>query len=224
MRIGSGQWLEVLVRGAAEKGVDITRPQAEMMALHAQALLEWNLKSNLTAITDPLEVAVKHYLDAIVPSAHLPIDGPLLDIGTGGGFPGIPLKLLRPEQPMTLIDGSRKKISFVKHVIRLLRLPCIEAIQVRAETLGRREAYQGRFRVIVSRALADMDTVAALAAPLLANNGKICLYKGPVDTPPRGLQDLSSAQQLGPVETVDYRLPFSGDRRSLVILPAMVRL
>lgn len=223
MRIGSAEWIAMLVRGAAEMGVAVTGPQAEQMAVHARTLLEWNRTINLTAITSPLEVAVKHCLDAIAPSAHLPHEGRLLDMGTGGGFPGIPLKILRPGQSMTLIDGSRKKINFVKHVIRQLRLPHIEAIQERAESFGRQAARQGRFQAIVSRALADLDTIVRLAMPLLAPDGKIFVYKGPIDAPHPVVHDDLFKRQLGPVETVSYRLPFLGDRRTLVIVPAAAR-
>ncbi|MFZ1983872.1 MAG: RsmG family class I SAM-dependent methyltransferase, partial [Desulfatitalea sp.] len=132
MQVGSEQWRLLLVQGALEMGLPLASLHLDRMGLHAQALLEWNRTTNLTAITDPMEMAVKHFLDAIGPSIHIPCEGELLDIGTGAGFPGIPLKILRPGQPMMLIDGSRKKITFVKHIIRLLKLEKITATQMRA--------------------------------------------------------------------------------------------
>jgi hypothetical protein len=110
----SSEWKKMVLRGARQLGIVLTPGQLDCFAQHATLLLEWNRKINLTAIVDPAEMAVKHYLDAIAPIKHIPLQGHLLDIGTGGGFPGIPLKVMRPDQPMTLIDGVRKKISFVK--------------------------------------------------------------------------------------------------------------
>ena len=129
MQIGSDLWRQLIVKGAAEYDIDVTPLQADQFARHAGLLLEWNRKINLTAIVDPVQVAVKHYLDALIPLTHIPHDGPLLDVGTGAGFPGLVLKIMRPDQPMALIDGSRKKISFIKTIIRQLGLPQIEAIQ-----------------------------------------------------------------------------------------------
>jgi 16S rRNA (guanine527-N7)-methyltransferase len=190
----------------------------ERMARHAQALLEWNRTTNLTAITDPVQVAVKHFLDAILPSAHIPTNGQLLDIGTGGGFPGIPLKILRPDQPMTLIDGARKKINFVKHVIRHLGLENIEALQVRAELLCGHSENQGRFAVIVCRAVSDLSAMARLALPLLAPRGKLFLYQGPSDAPRRTDGDADLGQGFTVEAAVQYRLPKLGDQRTLVVL------
>jgi 16S rRNA (guanine527-N7)-methyltransferase len=218
MQIGSAKWVAMLIDGAAQMGVAVSETQAALMARHAQALLDWNRKLNLTAISDPVEVVVKHCLDAILPLPHIPHEGSLLDIGTGGGFPGIPLKIMRPVQSMTLIDGSRKKVNFVKFVIRELQLPAIEAIQVRAQDLAAGRAYQGRFQVIVARALADLNTLVQIALPLLAPRGKILLYKGPADASQPGLTTDAFESRLASIETFAYRLPVLGDGRTLVIV------
>ncbi|MBI5064494.1 MAG: 16S rRNA (guanine(527)-N(7))-methyltransferase RsmG, partial [Desulfatitalea sp.] len=217
MQVESEAWRTLLAKGALEMGLQLDPTHIERMGLHAQALLEWNRTINLTAITDPVEIAVKHFLDAIVPSAHIPLEGELLDIGTGGGFPGIPLKILRPDQPMTLIDGSRKKINFVKHVIRHLGLEKIKALQTRAELLGDHPEGRGRFNVVVCRAVSDLPAMARLALPLLAPQGKLFLYQGPSDAPRR----MDDSAVLGPdmaiIAMVEYRLPMLGDRRILVV-------
>jgi 16S rRNA (guanine527-N7)-methyltransferase len=218
MQIGSAEWVAMLIDGAAQMGVAVSGTQAALMARHAQVLLDWNRKLNLTAISDPVEVAIKHCLDAILPLLHIPLDGPLLDIGTGGGFPGIPLKIMRPEQFMTLIDGSRKKVNFVKFVIRDLQLHGVEAIQVRAQDLAASRTYQGRFQVIVARALADFDSIIQIAIPLLAPGGKILLYKGPGDAPQSGPTPDAIDRRLASIETVSYRLPVLGDGRTLVMV------
>jgi 16S rRNA (guanine527-N7)-methyltransferase len=222
MDIASEKWRTIIIQGAAAFGLKVSHSQVMQFSRHAQMLAAWNRKINLTAITDPIQVAVKHYLDAIAPLDHIPCQGRLLDIGTGAGFPGIPLKIMRPAQTMTLIDSVRKKITFVKSVIRELELQGIEALHTRAEELGRDAAYRAKFEVIVCRALADPQAVVRLALPLLAANGRIVVFQGPSagrqDTSGPFLQDLTCRFKLS---TVSYQLPFLGDERAVCILTAL---
>ncbi len=205
--------------GAAQVQLDLSRDQAVLFARYARLLRTWNEKINLTAITDPVDVAVKHFLDSLAPSAHLPTRGRLLDIGSGGGFPGIPLKIIRPHQPMVLIDAVRKKINFIKTVIRDLDLQLIEALHVRAEDYFENYTPSPGFDVVVSRALADVDLVIRLAVPLLNRGGRLVIYQGPqsVETGEAGGRVLCGQIPLS--RTVkSYRLPHTGDRRAIVVL------
>jgi 16S rRNA (guanine527-N7)-methyltransferase len=225
MEIGSPSWLEIIVEGAARMGLTVTAGQARQFALHGRCLLEWNRKINLTAITKPQDIAVKHFLDAIAPMVHLPAQGHLLDIGTGGGFPGLPLKVMMPELSMTLIDGVRKKINFVKHVIRQLQLEDIQASHVRAEALGRNRACAGGFQMIVCRALADLDHLLYLAVPLLAPEGRIIAYRGPQQSTPSTADadgaHLTCGNRRFRTAVHHYRLPYIGDARSITVLQSL---
>ena len=232
----SAQWIEIVLQGAAQLGIDLDRTQAGLFSRHAALLLEWNRKINLTAIVDPARMAVKHYLDAVAPLNHIPAHGRLLDIGTGAGFPGIPLKIMRPEQPMTLIDGVRKKISFVKQAIRQLELPNIEAIQIRAEALAKtrdgddfmRFSTEKRIKsspslvspydVIVCRALTDLQAVITLADPLLAPNGCIVAYQGPGQGTQPEKTDAGKTCFGYQRQVHAYQLPILGDARKVTIL------
>jgi 16S rRNA (guanine527-N7)-methyltransferase len=218
LKVGSEQWIDLLVTGARKLGIDMDRHQAGQFGRYAQILQQWNRKINLTSITDPMEVAVKHFLDSVAPSACIPQQGILLDIGTGGGFPGVPLKILRPQQPMVLIDGVRKKINFVKQVLRELHLVSIEAIQARAEDLGRHYTKTEQFDIIVSRALADVDVLFKLAAPLLKPDGRLVLYKG-LDTAASNTKP--DRYQYNAVRfdcsECTYGLPFTGHRRTVLV-------
>ncbi len=178
MQIGSKKWKNLIDDGAKDFDVKIDREKKDQFGIHALELVKWNRKINLTAITDPLEIAVKHFLDSIAPAPIIPPDASLLDIGSGGGFPGIPLKILMPSLSVTLIDASRKKVSFLKHVIRTLKLENIEALYVRAEDLARDSAFANNYDVIISRALSSMDTFVLMALPLLAKDGIIIVMKG----------------------------------------------
>ncbi|MBT8338641.1 MAG: 16S rRNA (guanine(527)-N(7))-methyltransferase RsmG [Desulfatitalea sp.] len=218
MRVGDDQWLETLIQGARQFGVRVEHSQAVLMAGHADALLHWNRKTNLTRIVDPLEVAVKHFVDAIAPLAEIPECGELLDIGTGGGFPGLPLKIMRPDQSMLLIDGSRKKISFVREVIRRLALPAARAEQWRVEALGARVDCRHKFDVIVCRAWTHLQTATRMALPLLASGGRLIVYQGPEDAPAEDVRQGAASVDGCVVASLDYCLPFLGDRRSVKVL------
>lgn len=219
MKIGSHEWIDLLITGAQELQVEMDHDQAVQFSRYAQILQQWNKKINLTAITDPMEIAVKHFLDSVAPSACIPQQGTLLDIGTGGGFPGVPLKILRPQQSMVLIDGVRKKINFVKQVLRELHLDNIEAIQSRAEDFMRHHRKTKQFDIIVSRALADVDVIIKLAAPLLKPEGRLVVYKGSHTVASN--TEINGRQFSGArfdCSDVTYRLPFTGHQRTVFIL------
>jgi len=109
MDIGSVEWKEMIAEGAQRLGIDVQTGQLDQFAVHALALKEWNRKINLTAIDSPVDMAVKHFLDCIVSSRYIEPDGKLLDVGSGAGFPGIPLKVMMPSLNVTLVDATRKR-------------------------------------------------------------------------------------------------------------------
>jgi len=176
--IGSKFWKEFLVREASAMGISIDFLQIEQIARHCAELTQWNEKINLTAIIDPLEIAVKHVLDSMAAIGLIPEKASVLDIGSGGGFPGIVLKIVKPDISVTLIDASRKKISFLKHVIRSLGLERINALHRRAETLQTISDYVNAFDVVVSRSFAVLDVFVENAYPFLSEKGIMIAYKG----------------------------------------------
>ncbi len=177
MQIGSKQWKRLLKEGGEKLSIQITEGHLDKFAAHAQELMKWTAKTNLTSITEPLEVAVKHYLDSLVPAPMIQPGASLLDIGSGGGFPGIPLKILLPSLAVTLIDASRKKVSFLMHVIRTLGLENIVARHIRAEDLAMDNRLKNAFDVIVSRALSSVADLIVMAQPLMAKTGMIITFK-----------------------------------------------
>lgn len=223
MDIESVQWVDMLMAGASQLNLNLSSDQTSQFQGHAQLLMQWNRKINLTAIADPVGIAVKHFLDSVAPLAHLSLSGEVLDLGTGGGFPGIPLKIMRPEVTMTLIDGTRKKINFVKQVIRQLDLDKIEALHQRAETMGALNQYACRYKSVISRAVSDLKDVVRLAMPLLANGGKIVIYKGPDEKIPEKLFLTPKGIKPGDevvfqTRVISYKLPITGDQRRVVVL------
>jgi 16S rRNA (guanine527-N7)-methyltransferase len=209
MKIGSSEWSKLIIDGARAFDLDLDRRHTELFAVHARELLHWNQTINLTAITDPFEIAIKHFVDSLAPARMISPGATLLDIGAGGGFPGVVLKVVAPSVAVTLIDASRKKVNFLKHVIRTLKLEDIEAIHIRVEDLASDPAYRKHFNFITSRALTDLKSFIRQARPLLAPDGQMIALKGRRDP---GEQTVVRSRILA-VET--YRLPFTGSKRSI---------
>jgi 16S rRNA (guanine527-N7)-methyltransferase len=207
---------DTLCRGSRQMGIFLTPSQMDQMACHAVQLEKWNRRINLTAIKDPAAMARKHFLDAI--AIHPYICGKakrVLDMGSGGGFPGLPLKLLNPDIHMVLLDASQKKISFLKHVIRMLKIGGIEAIHARVEAVSNDpDGWESLFDGVMARGFAALDIIAGLAAPLMDSTGTIYALKGPG----AGKEITPELEKKFGVQYDDYQLPFEGEQRCLVRL------
>lgn len=227
MDIGSIEWKKLIVDGAREVGITVHGGQVDQFAAHALILEEWNQKMNLTAIASPMDMAVKHFLDSIISTDYVEPGSRLLDVGSGAGFPGIPLKVMIPSLNVTLLDATRKKVSFLNHVIRQLHLESIGAIHSRIENLQQKR--EGRFDVIVCRAFSSLGNFVEKSLPLLAPGGLLMAFKG------RGLGsdlDLVSTRGDGDVfsvagqsnhtelqmRCVSVKLPFLDLSRTLILL------
>lgn len=227
MKIGSTVWKKTIVAGARELDIHIRPDQADQFARHASILSEWNRKINLTTIEDPLEMAIKHFLDAILPCNCIQPDSRLLDVGSGAGFPGIALKVMLPKLQVTLVEATRKKVNFLKHVIRELGLSNIEAIHTRIENLDHRVV--GKFDVIVSRAFANLRKFVELSHPYLAPKGQLIAYKAKgYDTEIRQLDQsrkrpeehagIVSPHRNFQVKIIPFQLPYLNLSRALMVL------
>lgn len=185
----------------------------EVFRVHARLLLDWAGKMNLTAVTDPAEIARRHFADSLAMVPHLPERaGTLLDVGSGAGFPGIPVKAVRPELFVTLIDSARKKVSFQKTVIRACGLDRIEAIQERAEDLAKTGR---RFDVVCARAVTELEKLWALASPLLPEGGALLALKG--KNAPDEAETLFKKTGIR-AELFPYQLPGSGVLRHVAVI------
>lgn len=167
---------DILYQGAREIGLVLSDENVNSFKLFALELKKWNSRINLSAITRDNEIAIKHFLDSLYLAPYINDEDKMLDIGSGAGFPVIPLKIVKPETIMLSVDAVAKKVSFQRHLIRLLELQEIEVIHARAEDLH--EAYANTFSIITSRALSWLDNFVSLAAPLLASGGRLIAMKG----------------------------------------------
>jgi 16S rRNA (guanine527-N7)-methyltransferase len=218
MEIGSKEWQDFIIDGAHKLGIEVDEGVSARFSIHASELINWNRKINLTAITDPREIAIKHFLDSLVPAEFISDKARLLDIGSGGGFPGLPLKIFKPTISALLIDGVRKKINFLKHVLRTLGLENIEARQMRPEMLLKDPDGVASFDVIISRALSDLSAFVRSALPLLAQHGTIIAMKGEIDAKELDAVRADAAEDQFSLKIEKYGLPSMGSQRSLVII------
>ena len=200
-------------------GIELTNSQLNAFETYYDMLIDRNKVMNLTAITEFDEVMDKHFLDSVYlfRSIELKADYKLIDIGTGAGFPGIPLKIVFPELKITLLDSLNKRVGFLNDVIDELNLNDIEAIHGRAEDIARDKTYRASYDIAVSRAVANLSTLSEYCLPYVKIGGEFIPYKsGEIE---EELQDAKGAVFLlgGKVESCEnFDLPGSDIHRSLV--------
>lgn len=161
-------------------GLHLSRSQLSALSLYERELIDWNTRFNLTAIRDPQEIHIKHFLDSLTclqAMRESPI-GRLIDIGTGAGFPGIPIKIIHPKMQLTLVESVGKKAEFCRHVVKILDLQGVEVVQERAETLGQDPDYRERYDWAVARAVAILPVLAEYLLPLVQVGGGMLAMKG----------------------------------------------
>jgi 16S rRNA (guanine527-N7)-methyltransferase len=175
-RDASDETLSPFVSGAAALGITVDDAQVARFRRYRELLLDWNTRINLTAITDPAEVATRHFLDSLTVALALP-DGMragksrLLDVGAGAGFPGVPLAIAFPDWRVTLLEATGKKVRFLEAAIADLGLSNARAVQGRAEELAREPAYRAQFDVVTARAVATLPTLLEYCAPFARVGG-----------------------------------------------------
>ena len=171
---------EELAKAAAEYGISLSATQMEQYNRYFELLVEWNEKINLTAITEPKEVAIKHMIDSITAyDDNLFKDGTtVIDVGTGAGFPGLPLKIFCPEIKLTLMDSLNKRIKFLQTVVEELGLKDVECVHARAEEGARNKKYRESFDIAVSRAVARLPILCEYCLPFVKKGGHFIALKG----------------------------------------------
>jgi 16S rRNA (guanine527-N7)-methyltransferase len=202
-------------------GFKLTRRQVEAFEWYAAELLDWNQRFNLTAITDPAAVGTKHFLDSLscllVMRGQPP--GRAVDVGTGAGFPGLPLKIVLPQIRLTLVEATAKKAEFCRHVVGSLGLEGVEVVHRRAEQIGHLPEHRQSYDWALARAVAAMPVLAEYLLPLLRLGGKAVAQKG--ESGPAEAHSAERAVRLlgGRVrQLVPVELPGVAETRYLVVL------
>jgi 16S rRNA (guanine527-N7)-methyltransferase len=168
----------LLVNNAKALGIELSTQQIGKFQEYFNLLNKWGKSINLTAIKNPDEIVLKHFLDSLTLTAHISPKSSLIDIGTGAGFPGIPLKIALPDLSVTLVDSTAKKIGFLDLIIRGLKLENCNAVHGRAEDLGKMEQFKNNYNFVTARALASAKDLFPLLIPFAAKQGQILMLKG----------------------------------------------
>ncbi len=207
-------FLEALKEGEKCLGIALGREEREALGIYFFELLKWNNKKNLTSIDDPKEVAIKHFVDSLTLLPLLKKKDRILDIGTGAGFPGLVLKVVENDLKVTLLEASFKRVAFLKHIKRILKLEDLEIIYGRAEDPGILEKEKESFSVVVSRALGSLKEFLLLAFPYLRKGGRAIAMKGP-----KGKLELEGLELnlFNLKEELEFELPFQMGKRLILV-------
>jgi len=190
---------DVLRQATHKVGVSLSDTQIGLFGLYLRELLEWNKTFNLTSIRDPEDIIIKHFVDSLTPLPYLELSGEILDIGPGAGFPSLPLKIAAPELQVQLVEANRKKVSFLKHLIRTLKLESVTVLHSRFEHI---KPPDQSFNTIISRAFTRLEPLLKLVAPLMVSGNTLVAMLGPTNA-----QDHPEFADYGLTESLDlYRV------------------
>jgi 16S rRNA (guanine527-N7)-methyltransferase len=207
--------LKILQDAAAAIHVALDERALDLFNRYYLELILWNEKMNLISVHRPEEVLIKHFIDSLTPLPYIARpEGSLLDIGAGGGFPGIPLKIALPALHVFLLEASRKKSSFLRHLIRQLPLAQTAVIHARAELAMTNDAYRHTFDTVISRAAFQLPELFTMGRFFLSPGGFLIAMKGPFSKEETGIfHDFD----LRCIACHDISLPFDGGRRKIMI-------
>lgn len=216
----SEEGMQELLKVSRGLGLDISDTISDF-GWYYDLLLKENGSINLTALSRENDIIYKHFVDSLTCFLSGKLEGSLkvIDVGTGAGFPGIPLAIARPELSLTLLDATRKKVEFVGRVCQGLGLSNAHAVWGRAEALGQQPGHRERYDRVVARAVSSLSSLYELCLPLLKVGGYLIAQKGS-DANAEAAWAASAGEKLGGemVEVIPFRLPITGDPRSLVIV------
>lgn len=207
---------EVLVTGARELDIQLSSGQTQLFLSYLDLLKFWNKRINLTATEDEGEIIINHFLDSVSILPFISKNTRVLDLGSGAGFPGIPLKIVEPSLEVTLLDSVQKKVFFMRDVIRKLKISEIQAIYGRAEDHNN-GIPRGYFDFVVSRAVSKIENLLELSSPYIREKGEIILMRGK-----RGLEEWSriskTSQSFRLINYRKFSLPFGKQERTILVL------
>lgn len=199
--------------------IEFTEEQLKKFYDYMNLLIEWNQKINLTAITEPKEIILKHFIDSLTINKYIQQNSTLADVGTGAGFPGIPLKIIRSDLKITLVDSLNKRINFLNDVIEKLDLKGIEAVHSRIEEFGKNKKYRESFKNVTARAVANLTVLSEYLIPIAKIGGQCICMKGSnieeeIETGKNAIKILG-----GKIKDInEFDLPDSDISRNIIII------
>ena len=213
--------IEQFAANLQEKGITLTSVQLDQFEKYFETLVEWNEKMNLTAITDKAEVYLKHFYDSITASFYFDFTKPfhLCDVGAGAGFPSIPLKIVYPHIEVTIVDSLNKRISFLNHLAKELKLEKVHFIHDRAETFGVNPEFRENFDVVTARAVARMSVLSEFCLPLVKVGGHFIAMKAAHAKDELGMGQKAITTLGGKLEEMfTFTLPMEESERNILII------
>lgn len=172
------EFITTLIQECKKQDIELDENKAQALKDYKELLVEWNEKMNLTAITEDYEVIVKHFVDCLECTHLITNEKKIIDVGTGAGFPGMPLAIYYPQIEFTLLDGLNKRLIFLEEVVNKLGLKNVKIVHARAEEAARNEEYFESFDAVVSRAVANLPVLLEYTSPYVKVNGKCIVMKG----------------------------------------------
>ena len=211
--------IDILKEHFPELGIRCSEKRYELFQKYMEQVLEYNKSINLTAITDPEEFAIKHFVDSVViyDMEEFQDAENVIDLGTGGGFPGVPLAILSPDKKFTLADSLNKRIKVVKEMTDAIGLKNVTPVHGRAEELGQNKKYREKFDLCVSRAVADLAVLSEYCLPLVREGGYFIAYKGS-DVEEELDRAMPAIEALGGSVDGVEEVEIAGNHHSLIIL------
>lgn len=212
--------MQILNRECESAGMNLNKTQTEMFEKYMNFLLEFNSHTNLTAITESDEVQIKHFFDSIILSKFLKIEPEfkIIDVGTGAGFPGVPLKILLPDIKLTLVDSLNKRVKFLNKLCEKLNLKA-EIFHARAEELSHKSDFREKFDIAVSRAVAKLNVLSEYCLPYVKMGGFFVALKGDNATEEINFARDAIKKLGGKIESVQtFELPLNMGNRTIVII------
>jgi 16S rRNA (guanine527-N7)-methyltransferase len=238
--------VRLLYEGAQALGLTLTQKELDAFRIYQQELAEWNKDFNLTAVSDEKQVQVRHFLDSLsclvamdsmragaassvgvvrrIPESVRSLNLRVIDVGTGPGFPGIPLKIVCPRLRLTLLEATGKKVTFLQHVVKLLNLRDVQVVHDRAEQAGQSPEHREVYDIVLARAVAELVVLAEYTLPLCRLGGRVIAQKGldvhaEVMAAERAITILGGQMR----HLIDVEIPGLAESRSLVVIEKVAR-
>lgn len=211
---------KLLVDACAQMGIELSTEQTKQFLEYKDLLLEWNEKMNLTAITEGREVILKHFVDSLTLLPCVKVQGKsVIDVGTGAGFPGIPVKIAAPDVKLTLLDSLNKRIKFLEEVCNKLGLKDVDCIHSRAEDGGRNKALREKFDICVSRAVANLSVLSEYDLPFVKVGGQLIALKGPTGYEEAEVAKKAIKQLGGEISDIkEIELPYTDIKHTIIFI------